>query len=161
MSALHTIGIADMKIAAAPDRLITYALGSCVGVCMVDGAVQLGGLLHIMLPDSTASTDSSNIYKFADLGVPAMVRMLEARGASRMRMRAKIAGGAQMFQVVGNNPMAQIGQRNTEAVKKALLALRIPILAEDTGLNYGRTVTFDPSNGVMEVKSLNKQIKLL
>lgn len=158
-----TVGISDLKIAAPPDTLVTYALGSCVGICLLDPVTHIGGLSHIMLPESSAVSGDKSVYKYADTAVPDLVRKMEARGASRMRMKAKIAGGAQMFQVQNStaNSMWQIGQRNVAAVKSILMKLNIPLIAQDVLLDYGRSVFFNPASGVMTVKSINKPTKEL
>lgn len=82
-------------------------------------------------------------------------------GASRTRMVAKIAGGAKMFAFQSKTELAAVGERNVEATKKALAALRIPIIAEDTGENYGRTVTFNPETGDYEIKAVGKPVKVI
>lgn len=154
-----TIGIGDLKVCRAPDVLITYALGSCVGVCLLDSVTNVGGLSHVMLPDSTVGNGgASNPMRFADLALPMLVRQMESMGASRMRMKAKIAGGATMFAT--SSDKFNIGERNIAAVKKFLMANRIPILAEDIGLDYGRTQLFYPETGVMEIRAASKGTKM-
>lgn len=153
-----TIGIGDLKVCRAPDVLITYALGSCVGVCLLDSMTNVGGLSHVMLPDSTAGGGGgANPMRFADLALPMLIRQMEGMGASRLRMKAKIAGGATMFATASDK--FNIGERNVAAVKKFLMQNRIPILAEDTGLDYGRTQLFYPATGVMEIRAAAKGTK--
>ena len=158
------VGISDLKIASPPDTLITYALGSCVGICLLDPVTHVAGLSHIMLPIASVAPNDKNIMKFADTAIPDLIRKMEARGAQRSRMKAKIAGGAQMFETTsaptsaGNQGIWQIGQRNVNAVVETLGKLRIPIMAKDVLKNYGRTVTFDPNTGIMVVRALNKQV---
>lgn len=155
-----TVGISDLKVAMPPDSLITYALGSCVGICLLDPVTKVGGLSHIMLPTKTIAPNDRNIFKFADTAIPDLVHKMEARGATRSRLKAKIAGGAQMFGSSSgdNNPMWQIGQRNVTAVTDMLRVMNIPIIATDVLKNYGRTVSFDPSTGIMTVRALNKGV---
>lgn len=156
MSNVETVGISDMKIAKAEDALVTYALGSCVGICLYDPAVKVGGLGHIMLPSFPASSQrEENIHRFADTCIPDMVGAMERLGCARARITAKIAGGAKMFEVSGDSAFGNIGARNVQAVKAVLQSFRIPILAEDTGLNYGRTLYFYAETGVMVVKSFS------
>lgn len=151
------VGISDLNIGKGSDVLVTYALGSCVGICIVDPVTKVGGLSHIMLPSSTLNPQGNiNPMRFADTAIPMLLRKMEAAGALRVRMKAKIAGGAQMFSAIGNGSLANIGARNVEAVKSALAKERIPIIAEDTGKNYGRTVHFSPGDGVMHIVSANK-----
>ena len=162
MNKAYTVGIADMKICRAPGVLITYALGSCVGICIYDPVLKLAGLIHIMLPNIYNSQRDSNILKYADTGIPEMIRKMEAFGASRPRLVAKIAGGAKMFEVAGgNSSLNNIGARNVESVRQVLRKERIPILKEDVGSNYARTLSFDASTGDAIVKSFGKgEIKL-
>ena len=96
-----TIGIADMKMAKGQDTLITYALGSCIGICLYDPLLKLGALIHIMLP-LNMETGRKNTMKYADTGIRETIKMMEAKGASRARMTAKIAGGAKMFEISGD-----------------------------------------------------------
>lgn len=148
-----SVGISDWKICTSPDVLVTYALGSCVGICLYDKVKLLGGLSHIMLPDSRNINDGATVnrMKFADTAIPDMYYKMLSMGALSSRITAKITGGALMF--ASSSERFNIGERNVVAVRAALSALRIPIIAHDTGLNYGRTVFFHPLNGSVDVKS--------
>ncbi len=159
MGVVIKVGMADLKTAKAPDTLTTLGLGSCIGIALWDPTTKIGGLAHIMLPDSTKIRNNSNIAKFADTGIVELVRQMEALGVPRRRMVAKIAGGAKMFEVSGTTSVGNIGEKNAIASKKALQQLGIPILAEDTGLNYGRTVELDCSNGDYIIKAVGKSVK--
>lgn len=156
MSELIKVGMADLKVCISPDSVTTLGLGSCVGIAIRDPITKVGGLAHIMLPDSTQIRNNTNIPKFADTGIEELVRQMALKGASPYRMVAKIAGGAQMFAVGGKGDLVRVGERNVEATKKKLRELHIPILAEDTGLNYGRTVVFFPENGDFLIKAVGK-----
>lgn len=157
MNQMITVGISDLNVVKAPNVLVTYALGSCVGICLYDSAMKIAGLSHIMLPSSVQMlADKSQAYKFADTAIELLVHRMERLGAHVFRIKAKIAGGAQMFSGVNNSSLANIGQRNVVAVKQELLRLRIPIIAEDTGKNYGRTLYFYASDGSMRIKSVNR-----
>ena len=149
-----TIGIGDLKVCKAPDVLVTYALGSCVGVCLHDAAVGIGGLSHVMLPESSGVNAASTPMRFADTALPMLIKQMEHMGASRVRMKAKIAGGATMFATASDK--FNIGDRNIAAVKKVLMANHIPIIAEDIGLDYGRTQLFYPETGIMEIRAAAK-----
>lgn len=155
-----TIGISDLNACRAPDVLVTYALGSCVGICLIDSMSGVGGLSHIMLPESTGMSNAATMpMRFADTAIPMLVQKMCSMGANRVRLKAKIAGGAVMFAT--SSDKFNIGERNVEAVKKTLGSLRIPIVAEDTGLDYGRTVFFYPETGIMEVKAATRGTKHL
>lgn len=153
MSNTVTVGIADFNVVKTPDVLVTYALGSCVGICLYDANARIAGLAHIMLPDSNLIGGAPQPKKFADTCIVELIKAMEAKGAKRIFMKAKIAGGAQMFAAMSNSAIANIGERNVVAVKKTLAVLRIPIIAEDTGKDYGRTQYFRSEDGVMTIKS--------
>lgn len=156
MSTIIKVGMADLNICVSPDGITTLGLGSCVGVAIRDPMSKIGGLAHVMLPDSKEIKNNSNIYKFADTGIEELVKQMVAKGANRSRMVAKLAGGAQMFAFQNKTEMVRIGERNVAACKKKLAELKIPILAEDTGLNYGRTVIFYPETGDYVIRSAGK-----
>lgn len=155
------VGISDMKTSKSDDIIITYALGSCVGICIYDSSSKIGGMAHIMLPSSTMDATKSNPYKFADTAIDSMVKKLVAMGATKIKLRAKIAGGAQMFPAINNASISNIGSRNVTAVKQALGKAFVPIIAEDTGSNYGRTVVFHLEDGSVEIKSASMGNKKL
>ncbi|MBQ7065672.1 MAG: chemotaxis protein CheD [Lachnospiraceae bacterium] len=157
MSEVIKVGMADLKVCKSPDSITTLGLGSCVGIALRDPVTKVGGLAHIMLPDSTQIRNNSNIPKFADTGIEELVKQMTAQGANSTRLVAKIAGGAQMFAFSGRNELVRVGDRNVEATRKKLAELKIPILAEDTGLNYGRTVVFFPENGDFLIKAVGKE----
>lgn len=158
MSEIIKVGMADLKTCISPNGITTLGLGSCVGIAIRDPQTKIGGLAHIMLPDSTAIRNSQlNIAKFADTGIEELVKQMEKLGAKRTHMVAKIAGGATMFTFQGSNSLAgQVGERNSNAAKKKLKELNIPILAEDIGANYGRTVTFYPETGEFHIRAVGK-----
>lgn len=157
MSQTITVGIADLNVAKGGDVLITHALGSCVGICLYDGAMKIAGLSHIMLPSSAGFSGSDKQGgKYADTAILMLIRQMEWMGAAHARLSAKIAGGAQMFACVNNSSLSNIGERNIIAVKAELARLRIPITAEDTGKNYGRTQIFSSLDGSMVIRSVNK-----
>ncbi|MBQ2802950.1 MAG: chemotaxis protein CheD [Lachnospiraceae bacterium] len=157
MGEIIKVGMADLKTCVSPNGVTTLGLGSCVGIAIRDPGTKIGGLAHIMLPDSTAIRNShQNIAKFADTGIEELVRQMEQLGARRRNMVAKIAGGATMFSFQGRNDMIQVGDRNVEATKKKLKELNIPIIAQDTGANYGRTVTFFPETGDFRIRAVGK-----
>ncbi len=161
MSELIKVGMADLKLCISPDSVTTLGLGSCVGVAIRDTQNKVGGLAHVMLPDSTAIKNNVNIYKFADTGIAELVRLMEEKGAKRSRMVAKIAGGAQMFAFQNKNDLVRVGERNVEASIRKLKELKIPILAQDTGDSYGRTVIFYPENGDFVIRAVGKPEKVI
>lgn len=153
------VGMADMNVCTSPDSIITLGLGSCVGAVLYDPITKICGMVHVMLPDSSSINNNTNKAKFADTGIVEMQKMVIAKGARKERLVAKIAGGAQMFSANKNATTLNVGARNVEAVKKALRSLGIRIIAEDTGLNYGRTVIFYPETGKYVIKSIGREPK--
>jgi Chemotaxis protein; stimulates methylation of MCP proteins len=154
------VGISDWKVGRGDDIIVTYALGSCIGTCLYDKTTGIAGLSHIMLPDSTAIIDGHTTrMKFADTALPDMVDRMKAMGANIPALKAKIAGGAVMFQT--SNSRFNIGERHATFTKAALAKLRIPILAQDVGLNYGRTMTMWAENGAVEISSTVMGKKML
>ena len=145
-----TIGIADMKMAQREGMLITYALGSCIGICLYDQKIRLGALIHIMLP-LNMEPGRKNVMKYADTGIRETLKMRESKGASRSRITAKIAGGAKMFEVSGGS-LGNIGQRNIDSVHINLKKEGIHLLKEDVGGGVARTLLFDVSNGLACVR---------
>ena len=149
-----------MKFARGEGQIITYALGSCIGITMYDPAIRLGGLLHIMLPSRTDPTDPK-VFKYADSGLQEMIRKLSAFGMLKSRTIVKIAGGAKMFEIQGNSDFGNIGQRNAAMVKKLLMEERMRISAEDTGGSYARTMLINIANGDVVIRSAGKPEKHL
>ncbi len=159
MSEMIKVGMADLKLCKSPNAITTLGLGSCVGIALRDPTTKIGGLAHIMLPDSTKIANNQCIAKFADTGINELVRIMVEAGASRGRLVAKIAGGAQMFALQSKTDTMAVGARNVESVVKILGEMRIPILAQDTGDSYGRTVEFFPETGDFVIKAVGKEIK--
>ncbi len=156
MSELIKVGMADYKTGGNPDSLITYGLGSCIGIAVYDSITKIGGLAHIMLPDSSHARATENPAKFADKCLAIMLEELLGKGAAKSRMKAKIAGGAQMFAFNKATDIMRIGERNEESVKAVLKQMNIPIIAADTGGNYGRTVELFLNDGRFKIKTINK-----
>jgi len=156
MGEIIKVGMADYKIAKSPDSLITLCLGSCVGVVIYDKTKQIAGMAHIMLPSSEEIKNNSNKMKFADTCIDMMMADLLKQGVNKSLLKAKIAGGAQMFSVSLKSDNLNIGKKNAEAVKKKLKSLNIPIVAEDLHGNNGRTITFEVASNDLHIKSIGK-----
>ena len=155
------VGMADLATAKAPQGLVTIGLGSCVGICLHDKNAAVGGLAHIMLPDSTQGRSLQNKAKYADTALEVMINDMIKLGAQKRRLTAKIAGGAQMFSFSGESSTLKIGERNVIAVKEELKKQGIPLVAEDTGENYGRTIRFDTQTGSLSIRTGNKGEKVI
>ncbi|KJS15894.1 MAG: chemotaxis protein CheD [Peptococcaceae bacterium BRH_c4b] len=155
------VGIADLKLTREPGRLITLGLGSCVGVSLYDPIIKVGGLLHVMLPDSTQFNNVHKPSKFADTGIPLMIKELQKFGARVNRLQAKLVGGAQMFSGLDEKMTLNIGLRNTQKSREMLSQFNIRILAEDVGGNRGRTMIVDTSNGDVTIRTMGNKLKVI
>jgi chemotaxis protein CheD len=123
--------------AAAGDVLVSLGLGSCIGLALLDRRTGVAGLAHVVLPDS-GGQPADNKLKFADHAVPELVERVVAKGGRRLRLEAALVGGASMFAT--SSTTLEVGQRNEAAVREQLKALRIPVIAAETGGKRGRTI---------------------
>jgi chemotaxis protein CheD len=142
------VGIADFAVGDHESRLSTSGLGSCVGIALHDADAGISGLAHVMLPAGEGKDDEA---KYVDTAVPALVAKMEREGASRRRIRAKLAGGSTMFEFDSTNE--SVGERNVTAARQALAALDIPLDAEDVGGEHGRSLELDGETGDLHVRS--------
>ena len=161
MGKVVKVGMADLNICKAPDVITTLGLGSCIGLTLYDPVTKVGGMVHYMLPDSTQVRNNENIAKFADTGIEELLRKVTAAGANKTRLVAKIAGGAKMFATSNVSNIGNIGARNAEAAKQILKKKGIRLIAEDTGLNYGRTVELHCETGEFRIKAVGKPVKVI
>jgi chemotaxis protein CheD len=148
------VKVADFAVANGDTLLVTVGLGSCVAIALHDAQAQVGGLAHVLLPSTGMSQDRSNRAKFPSSAVPLLCDRMQALGARVGRIRAKIVGGASMFTSLLSASGLQIGERNVVATRVALEQAGIPIVAQDVGGDYGRSVYFSVHNGRLVVKSL-------
>ncbi len=159
---IYTIGIAEQKIAKAPDKLVTLGLGSCIGLVLYDPVVKIGGLVHIMLPSAPKNAPVTNTAKFADTAITELINQMVQASAARSRLIAKIAGGAHMFNRVCNTDILNIGVRNLKMCKQVLGEYSIRIAAEDTGGTCGRSIEFCCESSVLQVRTVSpKCVRLL
>lgn len=151
------VGIADLNTVMGPATIRTSGLGSCVGAVIYDPVKKIAGLAHVMLPDSSLAKQSDlNAYKYADTAIPILIEQLLMRGARKSALQAKMAGGAQMFQLSHNTDIMRIGPRNVEAVRFQLAKNNIPIISSDVGGNCGRTIEFDPETSKLKIRTIHK-----
>lgn len=160
MNGVISVGMADYKTARSPDILLTAGLGSCIGICVHDPILKVGGMAHIMLPTANGSI-GGNPAKYADTALELLLKEITGLGAMKSRLRAKIAGGAQMFSFPGKPPVLKIGDRNAEAVEHELKKNGIPILAADIGGSFGRTIHFDVGTGELRIRTINHGEKVV
>ncbi len=150
------VGISEYKLAKSPDTLITLGLGSCVGIAIYDRQYKIGGLSHIMLPDSRSFKTNIVTGKFADLAIPKMVEELRAMEGD-LDLVAKIAGGASMFSF-SKTRTNEIGYKNIVAVENILRELEIPLLSKDVGGKVGRTMVLDLENVIVGIRKVNGEV---
>lgn len=148
------VGMADYKICRPPQVISTLGLGSCLGVMLYDETTQICGMAHVMLPDSSRIMKEANRKKFVDTCLQDMYDELLHRDVKPKNLVAKIAGGAKMFSYKSKNDMLNIGEQNVKAVKDKLEEWKILIVAEDTGLDYSRTIKFDPKTGMLLIRAV-------
>jgi len=159
MNEIIKVGMADMNVTKYNGVLTTLGLGSCVGVTLYDSVTKVAGLLHIMLPSSKTIRNNANPAKFADTGIVLLLEEVYKLGASKNRLVSKLAGGAQMFSFGNKNDIMKIGERNIIAAKEVLEEFKIPIIAEDTGGNFGRTIELYSDSGILLVRTIGHGTK--
>jgi chemotaxis protein CheD len=161
MANMIIVGMADLNVTRSPGALTTLGLGSCVGIALYDPSAKIAGLAHIMLPDSTQIQNHSNMAKFADTAMAKLLQDMARLGAKRQLMKAKIAGGAQMFAFNSTNDSMRIGDRNVDATLKLLKNYNIPLIAKETGADFGRTVELYAEDGRFVIKTIGHGIRVL
>lgn len=155
------VGMADLVVSKHPAALITLGLGSCIGLVIFDQVSRTAGMVHIMLPDSREAHNLPKPGKFADTAVPLLLEELYKLGAVKAQLRAKMAGGAQMFSMPGKteNAIFAVGNRNIEATTRMLGASGIRLVSSDTGGSKGRSVEFSTETLKFIVKTLGTGTK--
>lgn len=153
------VGIGDMKLGRRQGTIITYALGSCIGITFYDPQIKLGALLHIMLP--TSNGKETNVFKFADTGIRETLRKMEVFGGVRSRYICKIAGGAQMFSMSGGGDFGNIGQRNIDTVKRIMQVEGLKIKNQEVGGSSARTMLIELETGTVKLRTIGKPERVL
>jgi len=146
------VGISDMKVSNRPeDVLITYSLGSCIGVVIWDPVAKVGGLLHYMLPDSSLDKEKAKVkpFMFADTGIPLLFKETYKYGAVKQRLIVKVVGGSQ---IMDNSGVFNIGKRNHAVLRKMFWKNKIMIAKEDVGGTGNRTVSLEIGTGITRLK---------
>lgn len=147
------VGVADAAATDDDSLIVTSGLGSCVGIALYD-ANGVGGLLHAMLPEAPADLD--NETKYVDSGIEALLAEMDALGADRGSVRAKLTGGSSMLDLGGDKP---VGDKNVEAAISVLNDAGIELVADETGGDSGRSVSFDPGTGVLHIKRVDAEVE--
>lgn len=154
------VGISDLKVSSNPDDvIITYSLGSCIGMTIYDPATRVGGMIHYMLPLSKISPDKAMIKPamFADTGVPELLKAVFEIGASKSRLVVKVAGGSQLMD---QHKIFNIGERNFLVLRKILWKNNILIKSADVGGVISRTLRFELGSGKVTIKSSKGEAEL-
>jgi chemotaxis protein CheD len=148
------VRVADLKVGGGEDTLVTVGLGSCVAIILYDPNVQVGGLAHVLLPSPALSRREVNPAKSAQTAVPLLLEQMARLGASPRRITARIAGGASMFAALSAPGTVNMGERNVVSTRNALMTYAIPLVGEDVGADYGRTVRFRVADGRVDISSV-------
>jgi chemotaxis protein CheD len=147
------VAVADWAADRGDVVLVTLGLGSCVAVALYDAEARVGGLAHILLPSQSLARDRDKPAKFPETAVPFLVERMSELGAVPHRLRARLVGGASMFTGTTSGSVASVGERNVQATQQVLDRAGIPVVADDTGRDYGRSVYFFLETGRVEVRS--------
>jgi chemotaxis protein CheD len=150
----HVVAVADMKISNQPgDEIITFALGSCLGITVYDPVALVGGMLHVMLPLSTIdpSKAAENPYMFVDTGVPKLFLESYKAGASKQRLEVKVAGGA-CTNGKEDDDYFQIGKRNFVMLRKLLWKNGVLLKSSDVAGTHSRTMSLDIATGKVSLR---------
>ncbi len=147
------VAVADWAADRGDVVLVTLGLGSCVAVALYEAETRVGGLAHILLPSQSLARDRDKPAKFPETAIPFLVERMSELGAVRQRLRARLVGGASMFAGATSGSVASVGERNVQATRAALDRAGIPLAADDTGRDYGRSVYFFLETGRVEVRS--------
>lgn len=154
------VGVADLAVSKDPTKsIITYALGSCIGVTLYDPVAKVGGMLHFMLPESSVSKEkaAANPAMFGDLGIPLLFEKVAAAGAKRERLVVCAAGGAE---VLADDGHFRIGNRNRTILRKIFWKLNLLLAADDTGAQHSRTMTLRLADGSISIRAQGKETPL-
>ncbi|PKN68169.1 MAG: chemotaxis protein CheD [Deltaproteobacteria bacterium HGW-Deltaproteobacteria-15] len=141
------VGVSDMKVSKEPDSvLVTYSLGSCIGVSIWDRVAHVGGMLHFMLPESSLDPEKAQVnpFMFADTGIPALFKAAYALGAKKQQMKVIVVGGAQVLDQQG---FFNIGKRNHMAIRKIFWKNNVMVDYENVGGNTNRTLKLAVRDG--------------
>jgi chemotaxis protein CheD len=154
------VPIAAAAVARAPARLVTVGLGSCVAIVLHSARERIGALAHVLLPEAVNTSDVMQPARFADLAVPHLLRAL-ADGGAEGPFEARLVGGASMFSELLPHDERPLGSRNVEAARRACALAGVPIVGEETGGRVGRSVRFDLADGLVRVRSVASDDRLL
>jgi chemotaxis protein CheD len=153
----YFVAAGERRVGKAEGMFAVLGIGSCVIVVLYDGGAQVGGMAHILLPDPSYNEHSARRWRYATTAIPGLVEEVVAAGALRGRLTARIVGGASMFQELLPKNEPNIGERNISAVRTVLPSGGIPVVGEDVGGDYGRSVFFKLSDGRVRVTAHGRE----
>jgi len=151
------VGLEEIRVSTDPNVILAcMGLGSCIAACGYDPVARVGGMAHIVLPDSGGKEKEGSPGKFADTGIPRLIEAMKEAGALKSRIALKMAGGARIFANVKEGSLLDIGFRNLAAVRLALVANSLELRGENTGGTHGRSLLLHISTGLTQVTSALK-----
>jgi chemotaxis protein CheD len=150
-----SVGVAQSAVRRGDGAIVSHGLGSCVAIVLYDAGARVAGLAHVLLPNDNYSRDRSRPAKFAESAVPHLVAEMRRAGAGGP-LTARLVGGASMFGALLSGSGVNMGERNVVAAREALARARIPVIAEDVGGDYGRSVVLCVQNGSLTVRSMQR-----
>jgi chemotaxis protein CheD len=161
-SSVVRVMMAEYRIMKTPARMMTMALGSCLGIVLYDGRAGVGALAHVMHPSWKKVKNNSNKGKFVDTAIEVMISEMSEAGGDPNRIAAKLFGGATMFDSRPNcRGVIQIGALNIRAAREVLGSKGIPVVSESVGGSRGRTIMFDLSDGSVLVRDITGKEKVM
>ena len=149
----RSVRMGELAVAREHEVLAAVGLGSCIGVALIDRDAHVAGLAHVLLPEPASGRESAP-GRYASTAIPTLLEDVLRAGAKRERIVAKLAGGASMFPALSATGMGAVGERNAEAVRRVLQGLDIPIVGEDVGGTWGRTIHVQASDGAYVVSNV-------
>lgn len=150
------VKVAQHAVGGRDEALVTLGLGSCVAILLQDPEARIGGMAHVLLPEPSLARDASNPSKFASTAVPLLQEEMARLGARASRLQGRLVGGASMFTSLMGPGSLNMGERNVRAAREALRRAGIPVLGEEVGGDYGRSVRFWIGEGRTVVTSVGK-----
>lgn len=153
----------ELRVISRPESMVTLGLGSCIGLVLYDAEAKIAGMSHIMLPRPPQNKPDTGLKpgKFAETAAPFLLESLMHAGARRNRIRAKLAGGARMFNLPSSSKTSflAVGEQNIKATLSMLEKLSLVIVSQDLGGTRGRSIRFDTETWMLEVKTLGQGVK--
>jgi len=150
------VGMGEGAVTSTPHIISSPGIGSCVVVTLYDSRKQVGGLAHIMLPDSNGINGRRPPYHCADTAIATLLKRLQSKGAARENLAAKIIGGARMF-ASSNSSSPGIGKQNITSIRQILSRERLPLIGEDTDGGYGRSIEFYLNSGRVIIRAVGRE----